>query len=185
VFTRIAPVILWLTFANGEVLGTTPGHTIWTDDRGWVFAEQLDEGDSVLTADGASTVVKAAELDTTPTQTYNFAVYDTATYFANGIWVHNSSCKLPRHGSDLHWAKGQQRYDELLEGGARNLEWNKALRNSKGEIISRSRPDLQYIGADGKVHIEEVIVTHQQPGREAMFQQLLGADFGTYKEIAP
>jgi RHS repeat-associated protein len=92
VFQRVAPVILWLTLGNGEVLGTTPGHLVWSNESGWVFADELTAGQTFADADGAPQSIIAIARDETPTETYNFEVAETGTYFANGVWVHNSSC---------------------------------------------------------------------------------------------
>lgn len=37
VFRNVAPVVLWLTLANGQEIGTTPGHEVWTVENGWGY----------------------------------------------------------------------------------------------------------------------------------------------------
>ncbi len=45
-FRSIAPAILWITFANGTALGTTPDHEVWTNEDGWTTAKRVEVGDS-------------------------------------------------------------------------------------------------------------------------------------------
>jgi len=54
VFRDIAPAILWLSLANGGVLGVTPGHPLWTHQAGWMTASAASVGDTL--ADGAGMV---------------------------------------------------------------------------------------------------------------------------------
>ena len=93
VFTRVAPVILWISFANGEVLGTTPGHLVWSNENGWVHAADLEVGETFLCHDGSDIPIIAIHLDWDSATTYNLSVDETATYFVGGFWVHNNSCR--------------------------------------------------------------------------------------------
>ena len=96
VFRRIAPAVLWLTFANGVVLGTTPGHEVWTHQDGWGYAVDVEIGDTFLDRDGRPVAITKITLDPTPTAVYNFEVRGSFTYFVNGLWVHNNSCPIWR-----------------------------------------------------------------------------------------
>src|SRR5215217_7750244 len=40
--------IVELRFSDGSRLRCTPGHRIWTENRGWVHAEDLSESDEVV-----------------------------------------------------------------------------------------------------------------------------------------
>ncbi len=95
VFRNVAPAILWLTLASGEVMGTTPGHEVWTHQDGWTFADQLEVGDTFLGRDGQPVEIVDLHLDRTATPVFNLEVDGTFTYFAEGVWVHNNSaCDL-------------------------------------------------------------------------------------------
>ena len=59
---------------------------------------------------------------------------------------------------------------------------HQTLVNPRGQKLSNLKPDIQYIGPDGKIYIEEVIDTHRQKGRRRMFEDLLGSDLGNYIE---
>jgi len=88
VFRDVAPVILWLTFASGEVLGTTPQHEVWTLEHGWDSAGRLEVGARFLGADGLPEAVTAITVDRTPAAVYNLEIEGTYTYFVHGVWVH-------------------------------------------------------------------------------------------------
>jgi hypothetical protein len=69
----------------------------------------------------------------------------------------------------------------LIELGETGVRTNQALHNGQ-EVISRLRPDVQYI-KDGLIHIIEVNVfggTDYQV-RERLLKSVLGALFGSYK----
>jgi ribonucleoside-diphosphate reductase alpha chain len=51
--------IVRLAFSDGRELRCTPGHRIWTENRGWVRAEDLSERDSVRILDEATPAVLA------------------------------------------------------------------------------------------------------------------------------
>ncbi len=67
IFRNLAPAILWLTLADGTVLGTTPGHEVWTHEDGWTFAGQLELGDTFTDHAGRPVALAAIEIDSTPT----------------------------------------------------------------------------------------------------------------------
>ena len=94
IFRSVAPAILWLTLSSGDMLGLTPGHEIWSQPDGWVYAAELTIGDSLLSIDGEPVEIVDIYLDPTPTAVYNFEVDGTFTYFAERAWVHNNSCRI-------------------------------------------------------------------------------------------
>ncbi|MCG8408818.1 MAG: hypothetical protein MI923_26730, partial [Phycisphaerales bacterium] len=93
-FRRIAPAILWVELACGTALGTTPNHEVWTHQHGWIEASLLSPGDTFLDENDDPVTVKEIWIDPTPTPVYNFEVEGTATYYAQGVWVHN--CPMGR-----------------------------------------------------------------------------------------
>jgi hypothetical protein len=191
VFRSLAPAILWLTFSTGQVIGTTPGHEVWTERAGWTYAGLLKPGDALIDRSGNRSLVREIHLELTPKSVYNLEVESTHTFFVDGLWVHNNSCPiiLPldrRHGGALHTSFGTSRARQLQAMGMQDVRWNQTLVNSRGENVSSLRPDIQYIGPDGKVHIEEVVVTNAPDlRRRSDFEQLLGPDFGSYLEHYP
>ncbi len=104
VFRSIAPAIMWLSLANGAVLGATPGHEVWTHQDGWTLAERLEVGDTFADQQGAPVEIIDIRIDPGPTPVYNLEVDGAFTYFAEGVWVHNNSCPLGRKLLDRHHA---------------------------------------------------------------------------------
>ena len=52
--------ILRLRFSDGRELRCTPNHRIWTENRGWVRADELDDADRVKTLNHATPVTMAS-----------------------------------------------------------------------------------------------------------------------------
>ena len=190
VFRNLVPAVLWLTLANGQVLGTTPGHEVWTCENGWRHAEELRVGERFIDRDGAPLEIVDATLDQSPTVVYNLEVDGTFTYFAGGMWVHNNSCPLRKeiagrtHGGLIHNGNGMRRALELEAMYGDSVRWNQALVGLDGRKLSNLRPDIQYI-KDGKVWIEEYEVSHPRKDGERLFRELLGDAFGGYDTINP
>ncbi|MCH8806243.1 MAG: Hint domain-containing protein [Planctomycetes bacterium] len=191
VFKSLAPAILWLTLAGGDVIGATPGHEVWTHQDGWGVARGLTVGDTFTDAAGNPVEIVDIHLDPTPTPVYNLEVDGTFTYFAQGVWVHNNSCPriLPfdgrHHGGALHDAFLHFRLRNLRQQpGVTGLRMDQALVSPGGQKLTNLRPDIQYIRR-GKVHIEEIIVTRRVTGRRKTFEGILGGHFGSYIEIDP
>jgi hypothetical protein len=82
---------------GGRVIRTTPEHPFWVVGRGWVSAQQIEAGDSLLGAVGERTVVESIEGSTESTVVYNLAIEQYHTYLVGAtlwgfsVWVHNSS----------------------------------------------------------------------------------------------
>ena len=133
VFRSIAPAILWITFANGTALGTTPDHEVWTNEDGWTKAKRVEVGDSFATRAGSCVVVTNVVLDPTPTRVFNLEIEGTFTYFVSDLWVHNctpgsSGAGMPSNvkrlteseiktlknaGYDIHELKGKKGASKL------------------------------------------------------------------------
>jgi hypothetical protein len=88
-------VITHLTIA-GEQLETTPEHAFYTDERGWVPAQDLQVGMHVWRADGTMGRVQSVLQVQQPQRMYNLSVAEAHTFFVgDGEWlVHN--CARPR-----------------------------------------------------------------------------------------
>jgi Pretoxin HINT domain len=69
----------------------------WVVGRGWVPAQQIEVGDSLLGAVGERTVVESIEGSTESTVVYNLAIEEYHTYLVGAtlwgfsVWVHNSN----------------------------------------------------------------------------------------------
>lgn len=162
-YRSLAPVIMWLTLSNGEVLGTTPGHKVWTHDLGWGYASQLDAGDTFLGEDGLPVSIVAIDRDFTSTPVYNLEVDGEFTYFANGVWVHNKSCEL---WSDQKWnALTGNAYEDWILGLYGYGKNKRTVRVKNGEHI----PDFWEDGIIGDVKFVEKLA--RSPQLEAIAKQ--------------
>ena len=116
VFRDVAPAILWVTLASGEVLGVTPDHEVWTHQNGWTTASVAQLGDSFLQRDGLPVEIIDAHVDRRPTRIFNLEVDGTFTYFANGVWVHNNSCSRFARGGKFAGRSGDFRERVRVSG---------------------------------------------------------------------
>lgn len=83
-------------YVGEQAIETTDNHPFWVVGKGWVFADELQVGDSLQKADGSNLTIDKVEfvkLDE-PVTVYNFTVADFHTYYVTGlgIWVHNTKC---------------------------------------------------------------------------------------------
>ena len=78
-----------ITDESGKSVKVTPDHKIYTQNRGWVEAQNLLVADLLLTESEGITSTAALEyLDETET-VYDITVADNHNFFADGICVHN------------------------------------------------------------------------------------------------
>ena len=81
-FINEKSVIVKVT-VNDEVIETTEDHRFWVEGKGWVYAEDLEEGDVLRLGTCEDSVISKVErikLDK-PIYVYNFEVQDWHTYF--------------------------------------------------------------------------------------------------------
>ncbi|MCU7556149.1 polymorphic toxin-type HINT domain-containing protein [Macrococcus capreoli] len=90
VFTHQTDVITKVTLSNGEVIESTPHHLYFTTNRGFIVAEELLHGDTLLT-EQQLVEVNNVETKDINTDVYNIEVEDYHTYFVgqNSVLVHN------------------------------------------------------------------------------------------------
>lgn len=192
VFRSVAPAILWVTLATGDTVGMTPGHEVWSWQDGWTMADELRPGDSFAGIDGEHVTVLHVIRDDTDSYVYNLEVDATFTYFVSGVWVHNNSCPARRdmyrgrHGNAVHVGAGHSVLDELIARGIPEdrIRWNQALVDPSGRKVADLRPDIQWIGDDGKVHIIEIVNTSPPSAtRRQDLATALGGYFGSYEVV--
>ena len=87
-FTRIAPESIVVTVGE-EAITTTPEHEFYTSN-GWVEAEDLSVGDTLVRLGGKTATVTDLE-SRDSTRVYNFEVDEAHTYYVSGkeLLVHN------------------------------------------------------------------------------------------------
>ncbi|NET24404.1 polymorphic toxin-type HINT domain-containing protein [Okeania sp. SIO1I7] len=88
-FTRIAPESIVVTVGE-EVIATTPEHEFYTAN-GWVEAEDLQIGETLVRLGGKVATVTDLESRPDSTRVYNFEVDEAHTYYVSGnrVLVHN------------------------------------------------------------------------------------------------
>ncbi len=120
--THLTAQIMTVSLSDGERLDCTPVHRFYVEERGFIDAGKLDDGDVLeygeKYTDGSGgyepLTLTVSELNLHPeatslaaaTRVYNFTVEDTHTYFVgtihHGVWVHNEGAPSTVRLSDLN-----------------------------------------------------------------------------------
>jgi RHS repeat-associated protein len=115
-FTHRATVLMTITTESGRRIEATPNHPFWVEGRGFVPAGSLRRGDLLRDAYGRDDPVWSFVVRRGDFVVYNFEVARTHTYFASGVWVHNTCPNVagtPGPGvTDAHLAGAQVLADE-------------------------------------------------------------------------
>jgi hypothetical protein len=133
-------VITHLTIA-GERLETTPEHAFYTDERGWVPAQDLQVGMHIWRADGTMGAVQSVLQVQQPQRMYNLSVAEAHTFFVgDGAWlVHNAKC-----GGDTTWTRrGREAHRALRDKVlAKGRGW-RSERTIEDKVTGKKyRPDI-------------------------------------------
>lgn len=92
---------------SDDTLICTADHMIKTEDRGWIMADKIKEGDYVYAynSEDHATFYKFKErVNTTPHHVYDLEVEGTHCFIANGVCVHNCDPNLqniPSHNREI------------------------------------------------------------------------------------
>jgi intein/homing endonuclease len=89
VFANVIPELIRLRFDDGTTLGVTPDHEIWSNEQGWVQAETLVVGDTMLHESGLPKIVTEITTELERRLTYTLWIEGAHAFYANGVWVHN------------------------------------------------------------------------------------------------
>ena len=107
-YIREVTTLVHLT-VNGEEIVTTVDHPFYVKNQGFIKAGELIVGDELLDVNGNVLLVENFDVELTdePTTVYNFQVEDFHTYYVgdNGVWVHNSNCKLIKNDDGAYDAE--------------------------------------------------------------------------------
>jgi ribonucleoside-diphosphate reductase alpha chain len=120
--------IVRLRFSNGMTLRCTPNHAIFTDNRGWVRADELDPDDRVRTLDVPAPATTADRRFPVPT---NAASYATRRGMADGVRLPEKWS--PEFAHYLGWLVG----DGCLSGEVAATIYGRA--EDRDEIMPRHR----------------------------------------------
>jgi hypothetical protein len=108
-----------LTIA-GERVDTTPEHAFFTEEKGWVPAQDLEVGMHVLRLDGTSGVVQSVLLVQQPERMYNLSVAEAHTFFVgDGAWLVHNCANFGGEHARLLRKYGKGAYRELPDGRRR------------------------------------------------------------------
>ena len=86
---------LQIELENGKILDVTPNHKIYTNNRGYVRADELTEEDDII----FMKIKKISKIPRNYERVYNLTVEDNHNYIANDILV--SNCHGLSNGSQL------------------------------------------------------------------------------------
>ena len=142
---------------NGEEIITTFDHPFYVRERGFVNACELWVGAQLLDVNNNILVVgnTRLELAKNPVKVYNFQVEDFHTYHVgeNGVWVHNSNCKLIKNDDGTYDAELSYKEDWTPEQRAEADAKCKALSDAdtvKTKVERNDSPSVEYKKAFGK-----------------------------------
>ena len=129
---------------NDEEIITTETHPFYVNNRGFVNAGELAIGDELLDSNCNVLLVENhyVELTDEPTKVYNFQVEDFHTYHVgeNGVWVHNSNCKLIKNDDGTYDAELSYKED-----------WTPGQRaEADAKCRSLTKADTKKTNVDGK-----------------------------------
>jgi hypothetical protein len=119
VFCHGPKPVMTVLFGSGEAFTVTLDHEIWVETRGWLLSRDLSPGMLVRLSDGGLAAVDSVWIEPQPRRVYNLEVDDAHTFFASGVWVHNT-CKwqVGTFGS-LGRCREMHRHHGLLDRWAR------------------------------------------------------------------
>ncbi|QTQ07264.1 HNH endonuclease [Macrococcoides canis] len=154
-FSKQADVITTITLTNGEIIQSTPQHLYYTTNRGFIVAEALTDGDTLL-CQNQLIRIKSIETKEMTTEVYNFEVEDYHTYFVGNVsvLVHNK-CRIVfkelEDGSILITPKGFKDADSYIE----HMRINKEFMEQEGyNSLEQAISTIQYL----KNYLEEMKV---------------------------
>lgn len=84
---------------NGNVIKCTPEHKIWTDNRGYVEAKNLEVGDMLIVSNSALHIKRVSQVHGEYVEVYDITVSDNHNFYANNIVVSNCN-EIMLHSSD-------------------------------------------------------------------------------------
>ena len=93
VYVKETDHLVHIGISTGEDIETTENHPFYTEDRGWVAASDLTEGEQLHTEDGTVVIVtyNQDEWLKEPVKVYNLEVEELHTYYVTDdrVLVHN------------------------------------------------------------------------------------------------
>ena len=151
IFTHVSDQIYNLEFDNGEELGVTFQHPIYSVTAGdWQLAGALEIGEEVLTMTGTATVI-CSERQEEREMVYNLEVKDLHNFLVceSGVVVHNScsisnTSNLPELPLDNYWKTqiqkntgSTEKYYECVAEITTDAQGKKIIKFDKSTVINK------------------------------------------------
>ena len=141
VFVKETQTIYHIKTDYDEIL-VTGEHPFWVDNKGWVVASELVNGDQLCMKDGDKVSVLNNEVEylNSPIKVYNFEVEDWHTYYvsSSNILVHNAKCSLTKISDSYLKKKGFNAHEikyDVLGSKAKISQYNLFYDKSSGAIF--------------------------------------------------
>ena len=143
VYVKETDHLIHIGTSTGEDIETTENHPFYTEERGWVAASELEEGETLHTEDGSVVTVtyNQDEWLREPVKVYNLEVERLHTYYvtADRVLVHNEYSvgdetpggrKFTRHGAERANERGYsgEDIDDILDS------WTNSYPQENGKI---------------------------------------------------
>lgn len=111
---------------NDEIISTTPEHPFYVWKKGWIQANELKIGDSLILFNGDKVAISSIELEIlkNPQKVFNFEVEDYHTYYVgkNSILVHNTCIKdflkSPKKYKDVEKLLKKYGFEKIRQKGS-------------------------------------------------------------------
>ncbi|UTH01512.1 HNH endonuclease [Macrococcoides canis] len=159
-FSKQADVITTITLTNGETIQSTPQHLYFTMNRGFIVAEALTDGDTLL-CQNQLIRIKSIETKDMATSVYNFEVEDYHTYFVGNVsvLVHNDCTVFVRDKFDnvTITPRGFKDVDHFIKYASKNPDYLLYQRYKSiaevEEVIANMKKYLETPGKKRKKYI--------------------------------
>jgi len=148
-FTRIAPESIVVTVGEEEIT-TTPEHEFYTAN-GWIEAEDLSVGDTLVRLGGKTATVTDLESHQDSTRVYNFEVDEAHTYYVSGeqVLVHNIGCLGDGRGEEPVYNR-YRNHEVITNNGRMNeREFINEIRGRVNEGLNQNKRFL-FIRSHGR-----------------------------------
>lgn len=147
--------------AGTESIITTASHPFYVEDRGWVWAGNLQEGDKLWLSDGNRVEVSgiSKEYLSNPVAVYNFAVEDYHTYHVGntGMLVYNL-CQV-KSGTDT------VTYRRVQGGAGNQSSQQRVVIDSEGNVYINKKDRNLNISIDNGEH-SQYYINNNRPGAD-------------------
>ncbi|MFN0136017.1 MAG: polymorphic toxin-type HINT domain-containing protein [Phycisphaerae bacterium] len=181
----VVDCVVWIALEDGQTLGLTSLHPVWTADQHWVAAEELCAGQELIRVNGGGTRIVDTWVEYRRQPVFNLGVAGTYTYFAADVWLHNCPRQWhhtvpqqilkaldPRVAAALNRSKIQWKIPEAqhkaIHGGVGNgyRSSGGALNPRGGGYNARWRAELHAIGGPERATTAQILEIRNRVARD-------------------